>query len=252
MTRNIGFSTGAAYRFRDTLSVSTIRKLGELGQPACPVEICFNDARESPALMGLAVDFARNGLLPDALSASAGLSVHAPVKGIRYGRNDVSETVSDAIRTLMQTVRIDRVVVHPDVIDDEGWEMLRYGAIAGLALENSDSRKPFGRSVGDMADAIDRLGCGLVLDLAHCYMVDPTMRTAYDFIAHLGDRIVETHLSGVGEREGSHVPLFKTRQDIILEPLRFIAPDIPIIIESTCEDENDFVAEYRYVSGLLS
>ncbi|NTW13760.1 MAG: hypothetical protein HGA31_01885 [Candidatus Moranbacteria bacterium] len=251
MTHRIGFSTGATFGFRDPLSITGIQDMPMGGQPPNPVEICFNNTNDLPAFRNLAIDLAQNEAALKMLSSSVALSIHAPANGVRYGDNEISEAVLDAVWKMMQVVRIDRVVFHPDVIDHDGWELFRYGRFPGLALENSDSRKPFGRSVDDMAELIDRLRCGLVLDLAHCFMIDPTMRSAYDFIDRLGDRIVEVHLSGVGESEGSHVPLFKTGQDIILDPLRLIPTDIPVIVESACAGSDDLEAEYRYISRLL-
>ncbi|GEM_PF-2043361 len=255
-TRSIGFSTGTCFRFMDSdFPENSILSFPTIQGYLPTAEINLHRPDYLPRFLNFGRRVQNNEEFRHWIRNSAGLSVQTPSFEISYGDNRVSDDVLAMIRQVAKLVHIERFVLHPDLIDKDAWDKLKglhldLGILShsGICLENSDSHKEFGQTVADMKKVLDRIGCGIVLNLAHCFTIDPTMRLAHAFIDVLGPKIVEVHLSGVGECSRSHLPLFQTMQDIILDPLRRISSDIPIIIESICDYAEDLEKELEYIA----
>jgi hypothetical protein len=86
----------------------------------------------------------------------------------------------------------------------------------------------------------------MVLDLNHCFTNDPSMRLAAEMYAAFGKRISMVHISGF---EKLHEPLSRTKQLEILTAI----PDknLPIIIESGCDNIEEAKKEYEYIKNFL-
>ena len=111
-----------------------------------------------------------------------------------------------------------------------------------IAIENSDWRKAFGKTVEDLERIFELTDFDFVLDVNHCFTNDRSMDLARVMIEKFSDRLREIHLSGFTKY---HEPISVTRQYEILEAV--LAGDVPIIIESVCEDEWQAREEYAFV-----
>lgn len=136
-----------------------------------------------------------------------------------------SKKILDFIQKAHEAIHFDNVVIHPDTVED--WKMFSSYDFP-IGIENMDWRKTAFKDAKDLAEILSgNAGIKLVLDLNHCYTVDPTMDSAREMYKHLGSRIGEIHLSGFNK---FHDPLYKTRQLDIVKAVPI--QDIPIIIES--------------------
>jgi hypothetical protein len=170
-------------------------------------------------------------------------SIHAPAD-IIY-RNDADTTrLLDELASYYKELNAELIVVHPDRVED--WTVFDVHPL-NWAIENMDNLKPAYKSVEDLEAFFEtRPEWKLVLDLNHCFSNDKTMKLAEDFIARLGHRLAEAHLSGYA---GYHEPLFQTKQDIILEYCKKL--EVPIVIESAFNDINDIGKEFDYIRKYL-
>lgn len=170
-------------------------------------------------------------------------SIHAPADVVY--RND-ADTIKllDELASHYKALNAELIVVHPDTVED--WKVFDAYPL-NWAIENMDNLKPAYKSVEDLeAFFATKENWKLVLDLNHCYSNDETMKLAEDFIARLGHRLAEVHLSGYA---GYHEPIFQTKQDIILDYCMKL--DVPIVIESAFNDINDIGKEFDYISRYL-
>ena len=87
----------------------------------------------------------------------------------------------------------------------------------------------------------------MVLDLGHCKSNDKSLANAREMIEKFRDRIMEIHLSGYVI---FHEPLHRTHQDDIIELCREL-PDVPIIIESTFEENDTAEDVYNEINYIL-
>ncbi len=118
-----------------------------------------------------------------------------------------------------------------------------------ISIENMDNRKSFGKTVEDLKLILNKYPFGLTLDLQHCFVNDPSMKLAADFQETFKERIVEYHISGF-DAQHNHYPLYKTKQDIIIDSLKY--QDIPIIIESTFDEIGEQKKELKYIKSRLN
>lgn len=228
----LGFSTGCLYkthRVKESLKV-----MRELGYPAA--ELMFNDLQRMKEENQL-----RELSAPD-FEGFDYVSVHAPM--VAYGKNEDTDYVFAEFAWLDGIRKIDRVVFHPDRVED--FSVLE-GAGFPIALENMDNRKQAYRYPEDFENI---LGCYpelmLVLDVNHVYTNEPTMELAGRFYERFGDRIAEIHLSGFSEL---HDPLFRTKQAGIVRAIRDLSA--PIIVESLL-DATDLENERSYILDTIS
>lgn len=168
-------------------------------------------------------------------------SLHAPAS-FPFSQDEPSRKMLSKLQFLTEKYGLKNIVVHSDTVLD--WKIFSSFPDLPLSIENSDERKQFGKSVSDIASVLHAFDLKLTLDLQHCFVNDRSMALALDFRREFADRIVEYHISGYDSRY-LHYPLFRTRQDIIIESLSVAT--IPIIIESGFDEFGEHVAELAYI-----
>ncbi|MFA5986295.1 MAG: hypothetical protein WC819_03035 [Parcubacteria group bacterium] len=171
------------------------------------------------------------------------ISIHAPV--IAYDDDAVSHVLLKQLEELSARFSATYVVFHPDAV--KRWDIISQYKIP-VAIENMDDRKKSFRTLDDVQSLLDRYPFGLVIDLQHCFVNDPSMQLAKELHAQFGDRIVGYHISGYGP-ELLHVPLFETCQNEIVGALK--QKERPIIIESTFSAYGDEKMEMQYITSQL-
>ena len=88
----------------------------------------------------------------------------------------------------------------------------------------------------------------LVLEFSHIYTIDPSMRLADEFNNACFD-LSHYHISGYKNRKLNHIPMYKTKQNIIINTISTMKP---IIIESFgVDDIVDFKHELCYIKNVL-
>lgn len=173
-------------------------------------------------------------------------SLHAP-KHI-YKNDEASHNILKSIETICNRFPIKNIVIHPDNVADRS--IFKQYMHLPFSIENMDERKHCGKSVEDIKKILDENPqLSLTLDLQHCFVNDPTMELAKDFHRILWHKIVQYHISWYNPKH-FHYPLFKTHQDIIISHLQ--RSDLPIIIESTFDEEGELQKEIAYIKKVIS
>ncbi|MFA5962053.1 MAG: hypothetical protein WC848_05205 [Parcubacteria group bacterium] len=232
--RLIGMTTGTLFKSIPAVSSDIIKIHKRLGGGA--IEIGCIRKQDICGLADLdAVDIRKH---------FAHVSIHAPTD-LRYKLNFETMSVLGHITRAHERFNFDCVVIHPDTVDD--WSVLKNLSLP-ISVENSDWRKKSYGTVSNLEQLFEINNFGFVLDLNHCFSIDPLMRLAQLMIEKFYDRISEIHLSGFVEY---HEPLFLTRQ---LEILNAVPEkgNIPIILEGVCEDMAAALAEVIYVKKYLN
>ena len=173
------------------------------------------------------------------------ISVHAP--DINYGINEISHRILKKIKKISRLFNVQNIIIHPDVVDD--WSIFNDYNSLPISIENMDERKKFGKTVSDIKTLLNKYNFGFTLDLQHCFVNDNKMKLAEDFQELFKSRIVEYHISGY-DKNLSHHPLYKTKQDIIIKSLK--RNDIPIIIESNFDQLDDIKHELAYIKDKIN
>ena len=230
----LGFSTGCLHKTHDPLAPETFDIFRQMGANA--IELKIYDMDEAPRLLNLQQkDFV----------GFRYVSIHAPSFD-RYNSNSMikfRETL-DIFEKFCAKVRINSIVFHPDEIGE--WAIFENYTFPVL-IENMDWKKEIGKYVESMQDIFEKADAPMALDLNHCFTNDPSMHLAYDMIDAFRERILEIHLSGF---EKAHDPLFQTQQREILEAV--FDKELPIIIESECENAQDAKKEFDYIRTYLA
>jgi hypothetical protein len=111
-----------------------------------------------------------------------------------------------------------------------------------------DERKKMWQTVKDIWKILEQNpNFWLTLDLQHCFVNDPSMKLAYDFHKTFWNKIVQYHIAWY-DKQYLHYPLFKTKQNNIIQALQ--KKDIPIIIESTFDEKSDLKKEIEYILSI--
>jgi hypothetical protein len=231
--KKIGLCTGSMYEKISPTSETIIKLFQDIGCNA--IEITCISMDELTGIKDLDERFT---------SGFSHVSLHAPCRDIRYGNDGHTEKVFAMIREAHQRFTFDNIVLHPDVVDR--WDIIQAQGLP-FAVENSDHRKPFGRTAADLREIFRFYDLGFVLDMNHCFVNDHTLRLAEDLIAEFGERIREIHLSGC--HNGHHCPLH------IFGPVKIFdhmpEKDVPVIIESVCVDRHMAKKEYDFIKNNL-
>jgi hypothetical protein len=172
------------------------------------------------------------------------ISIHMPVlkdkEFISYPDNSISDEL-ETIDSIINDINPNTILFHPDQIRDFNWVKEKYGG--RLAFENMDSRKNFGKTIGDMTKVFDSCPeAKFVLDVNHVYTNDETMNLATILFNGLSNRLTHYHLSGFG---GLHNALCQTHEDIILKGIKSL--DKPIIHEGDLLNKNLLINEFEYI-----
>lgn len=174
------------------------------------------------------------------------VSIHGP-SCITFSDNDQSNRILLKFQNITKKYKIKNILFHADTIKD--WSVFTKYSNLPISIENMDDRKKFGQTVDEVLPNLEKYDLNLTLDLQHCFVNDPTMKLAQEFHKKCYDRIVQYHISGFDE-ELLHYPLFKTKQDIIIESLE--KKEIPIIIESTFDQVGEHEKELTYIKNKLN
>ncbi len=173
------------------------------------------------------------------------ISLHAPAHA--YQKDENSRSLLDKLSLIAQKYSLKNIVFHVDLVRD--WDVFLDYKLLPISIENMDDRKTSGRSLEDIKAILDKYDFNLTLDLQHCFVNDRSLRLAEQFQDEYPSKIVEYHLSGYDESL-LHYPLFKTKQDQIINCLRYT--DKPIIIESTFDKIGEHESELEYITQRLS
>jgi len=151
------------------------------------------------------------------------VSVHAPSSFTAEEEAGVAEAL------LPLAERGWPVVLHPDTIHaPECW--IPFGRM--LCVENMDTRKASGRTVGELALIFRELPeASLCFDLAHARQCDSSMTEAYLILSAYKERLMQVHISDL-DVESRHSRLTWGAVRAYLEVADLIPESVPIIIES--------------------
>lgn len=230
----IGFSTGFLYKDKehDHVSLETVNLVRSLGCNA--IEFMTRDMDHLKRIL--------NNIGRENLTGFEFVSLHAPEVIFRETLTQSVEGLK-IIQAIYEKIKLNNVVVHPDEVNN--WDIFSQFSFP-LAIENMDDRKNSHRNIKDMQEALQVSGAKMVLDLNHCFVNDQTMKLAHDFFDEFENKINEIHLSG----ENFHEPLFQTKTREIQDVIFNI--NLPIIIESGCDNIGDAKKEFDYVKNCLN
>jgi len=211
LKRNIGFSTGSLARgdFKRAISILQDHK----------VDVIELSALREPELP-LLLQALEDGL---DLSQFKQISFHAPSKFVTLDAKTLCEMLQPIV------ARKWSIVVHPDMIQDPApWRTLGHH----LCIENSDPRKPVGRTATEMLPYFEMLPqASWCFDIAHVQQVDHSMSVAVAMLANFSDRLREIHLSRI-DIEGKHWALDAPMIQACRRIAQRISPNVPIILEA--------------------
>jgi hypothetical protein len=150
------------------------------------------------------------------------VSIHGPAKGWPSSPH----ALANALERLLGSVN--GIVMHPESLGDPV-------AFAGLGdrlwLENMDTRKDDGRTVGELCRFFDLLpDAQFCFDIAHAWLHDPAMRLAHALLDAFSDRLAEVHLSSILP-SGLHIPL-RSEAVAAFEPVLTRCAGVPWILEA--------------------
>jgi hypothetical protein len=156
------------------------------------------------------------------------ISVHAPSA---FKADNEEAIVSKLLKLCVR--RRWPVVLHPDAVYDASlWRKL--GSL--LCIENTDKRKPIGRTVGELNRVFEHFPeASFCFDIGHARQVDATMTESYLMLKKFGSRVRQVHVSEVNTRS-KHDPLSLASILAFREVSDLISPRIPLILETPVEE----------------
>lgn len=226
--RPVGFSTGAFAPGNLDHGVAVLSRL-----KASAVELSALRLHELPSLL----EFVRRA----DLTGFSYVAVHAPGS---FREADEDEVIKQ-LRGIPESVGT--IVGHPDSLHRiDAWRS--FGP--RLCIENMDKRKPTGRHAHELARIFGRLpDASFCFDIGHARQVDPTMTTAAMLLRDHAARLRQIHASEV-DAKNRHCALSLASQLAFRRVLRWIPPDVPLILESVVS-ENQLAKEMRFASSSL-
>jgi len=182
-------------------------------------------------------------LTSDDLNDFQFISFHAPLKGKK--EKEITEII-EKIGKLHNSFHFDAVVVHADLFENQN---LFKSFNLPFSVENMDNQKKSGRTLESMKEIMSRNDFKVTLDINHAFVNDPTLKLAQDLWREFKDRISHFHLSGF-KSQGLHDPLVQTKQ---IEFIDFVFDkNLPIIIESFCQNLAQAKAEFNFIKSSLA
>jgi len=175
-------------------------------------------------------------------------SLHAPGLNFEYRKNKETTDVLDKISQLYEKFKFDYIILHPDRV--ENWDVLEKYKHLPIAIENMDSRKETGKSVEQLKPIFKKIDIKMLLDLLHCCSIDTSLNNVRKMYNEFKSRIIEFHISGQGNKPGLHRPLYRNKQDEIINAIP--EGNIPIIIESVVMKSEDIIKEVNYIRKKLA
>ncbi|MFH1427317.1 MAG: hypothetical protein ABIG60_02195 [Patescibacteria group bacterium] len=230
----LGFSTGFFYKFGQPMSREAILICKKLGCKA--IELCGVMPERINLLKNIKKIYLQNFKY---------ISLHS--SGLmKYKNNKKTKLMLEIIQEAHNRLNFNCVIIHSDLIED--WTVFKNYTFP-IAVENMDLMKKSGKTPRSFKKILANEKIKLVLDLNHCYTNDKSMKLAEEFYHNFKNQICEIHLSGYKDKNNLHVPLLKTKQIKILKAI----PDknMPIIIESACENIIEAEKEYNYIKNYL-
>lgn len=155
-------------------------------------------------------------------------AVHGPSKNRTLDEEDL-------VNLLVEVARYcDGIVMHPDTMG----ELAPYSALGNrLLIENMDSRKSEGRTVGELKPAFESLpDARFCFDIAHARSIDPSMGEANRLLDAFGTRLSHVHLSSLSP-DLRHVSLTSSDAELFESTLQRCV-DVPWILEAPPPDLN--------------
>lgn len=234
---NIGFSCGDFYRLQsgryDRFSDDSIHHFAIAGARAIEL-MCHRIDHVAYAVHDTQKSIAQ----------FSHISIHAPA--VDYDDTKQTHDLLQKMAQLCAKYSVTHVVFHPDAISS--WDVIgRYDI--PVAIENMDDRKKSFKTYDDIKELLNNHAFGLVIDLQHCFVNDPTMQLAVQLHENFFDRIVGYHISGY-DPELLHVPLYKTDPGCIIDHVK--KKTVPIIIESTFDAYEEAQCEMDYIAARLA
>lgn len=232
----IGFSNGNFWQ----LEKDDFKRLSD-----CSLQRLFDVERKVLELHSNNIESIKYLLTRDVLMLRQFEKVSLHMPKLIYKDNVQTHDFLSMVVAVCHKYGIFNTVFHADIV--KRWDVVASYDLP-ISVENMDKNKKFGNVIADIRSVLDRYDFGLTLDLNHCYETDPTMQTAMEFQKLYKERIVEYHISGY-DKEKLHVPLFKTKQDIIINSLLY--PELPIVIESEFESYDQAEKEINYIKDRI-
>jgi len=221
----IGFGTGFLYKTHSRISAETVKLCKEIGCNA--IELNPHDDAEF---------FLLDKLKKKDLAGFDFISLHAPEK--------LEKAILDQIQLLHNRFGFDAITIHASDLARHQEILKTYGM--PFSIENVDNRKENGRTLEEMKSIMAGSDYGVVLDINHAYINDPTLQLADSLWEEFKGRISHFHLSGY---KGFHDPLIETHQT---EFINFVKDkNKPIIIESVLETPAEAKEEFDYIIKFL-
>lgn len=236
----LGFSTGAFLKFIQPASKKAIQLCRDLDCNA--ISLCIGDDLDS-------INFLKN-IKKDDVKDFQFVSIHSPGHDTMMAI-DIKEQkrILDDFQKIYEKLNFDYLVLHPgEWITD--WEIFSNYTFP-IAFENMDWRHKIGADVESMKEILEKKNFKMVLDLNHCYTHDKTMKLAKELYENFKDKIVHYHISGIeDDGENCHVPLYRSQKEIILNAISDL--NLPIIIESACDNIEEAKKEMEYIREQLN
>lgn len=234
-TRLIGFSSAFLYHTYNRVSKEIIKICQDMGCNAielhCPVkEFHLMDALEKKDLKSFKF-----------------VSFHMP--DISVNNKEIFQ-ILEKVNNFHNKLKFDAVIFHASEI----WhcQNILKSFKLPISLENEDARKKTGKSLKSMKSFMSGNNFKMTLDINHSFTNDSTLRLANGLWQEFKGRISHFHLSGYRDSdcESRHVPLISTKQNQFIDFV--VDKDLPIIIESVCQDLREAEKEFRFIKKYLS
>jgi hypothetical protein len=228
--KSMGFSTGCMHN----LGISYNDSLNNYSSfPVEAIELSF-------AVPNDLFKFNPNKYFLNLIKLYGYASIHAPWKGIRYGKNEETGNVVKGLTKLCEDFYVDGIVIHPDVVDD--FFVLEKSNLPFL-IENMDIRKKLGIKPEEFERFKRDYSFGFVLDIEHAYEHDPSMNMAKELIEVMGDRLRHLHVSGQDFKTKYHSLIYDADNKEEITKILRIKKDVPWILEGILSQ--DFEEEIK-------
>jgi len=238
MTKQIGFSTGVLYKKYDSISERAIRACSEIG--CNTIEL---NCHEWPLhIFKMQNRTVREAVLEDDFES---VSLHMPCN-MSYSKHSpiTMNSVIYYMRMFQRLFDLHHIVVHPNQIDTPS---LFRSDFINFAIENMDHRKDCCRRYWEVVHYLtENQQFKLIFDINHHIDTGGDAEDIPILLEKYKPHLVGIHISGIDDSR-YHVPLYRTKQNEFIEPLKDISDDIPIIIESVCANEQEMAREFEYV-----
>lgn len=234
----IGFSTGCFYKFGFQKPNEMVNKSIEMGVESFELQYHATCHPNCKYLQELDTDL---------LSAIPNITIHLTSQHL-YSDDEETEKLMKLQSDAYSRFNAKASVIHPiQIINDK--YIREHASHINLQIENMDNRMSNYRFPDELMpyDDLPR-----ILDIQHVYSNDPQINKLEEYIPTAG--LTEVHISGYNPHGELHFPLYKTKQDIILDKLKTLDVEIPliVIIESVFMNYEEARLELEYIREKLN